>query len=230
MQMYFDKIYYTKRRDDECFWRISPMKLNAICIFQIKQVNKKAHIDNNWQCVCIGLLMSTYCHLFIWEIGIGNCSKASTVSGSEGSVVTRTRPCSQPRVGGEASNKWSYTCGHVCTHTHAHTHTMALTTTAEKKKSRTLRTFYSWTYNWENRSSQNIQGRFSWTLRALKQYLDLRDTMTGKPWTGKTVNLFKNKKVYRDFPGGAVVMNPPANAGDTSSSLGLGRSHMPRNN
>ena len=34
----------------------------------------------------------------------------------------------------------------------------------------------------------------------------------------------------RDFPGGAVVKNPPANAGDTGSSPGLGGSHMPRSN
>ena len=34
----------------------------------------------------------------------------------------------------------------------------------------------------------------------------------------------------RDFPGGAVVKNPPANAGDMGSSPGPGRSHMPRNN
>ena len=32
----------------------------------------------------------------------------------------------------------------------------------------------------------------------------------------------------RDFPGGTVVKNPPANAGDTGSSPGLGRSHMPQ--
>ncbi|XP_066865245.1 BTB/POZ domain-containing protein 19 isoform X2 [Kogia breviceps] len=32
------------------------------------------------------------------------------------------------------------------------------------------------------------------------------------------------------FPGGAVVKNPPANAGDTDSSPGPGRSHMPRRN
>ena len=32
------------------------------------------------------------------------------------------------------------------------------------------------------------------------------------------------------FPGGAVVKNLPANAGDTSSSPGLGRSHMPQSN
>ena len=33
-----------------------------------------------------------------------------------------------------------------------------------------------------------------------------------------------------DFPGGAVVGNPPANAGDTGSSPGPGRSHMPWSN
>ena len=33
-----------------------------------------------------------------------------------------------------------------------------------------------------------------------------------------------------DFPGGPVVKNPPANAVDTGSIPGLGRSHMPRGN
>ena len=32
------------------------------------------------------------------------------------------------------------------------------------------------------------------------------------------------------FPGGAVVENPPANAGEMGSSPGPGRSHMPRSN
>ena len=32
------------------------------------------------------------------------------------------------------------------------------------------------------------------------------------------------------FPGGPVIKNLPANAGDMGSSPGLGRSHMPRNN
>ena len=36
--------------------------------------------------------------------------------------------------------------------------------------------------------------------------------------------------MVRGFPGGAVVGNPPANAGDTGSSPGPGRSHMPRSN
>ena len=34
----------------------------------------------------------------------------------------------------------------------------------------------------------------------------------------------------RGFPGGAVVESLPANAGDTGSSPGLGRSHKPRSN
>ena len=34
----------------------------------------------------------------------------------------------------------------------------------------------------------------------------------------------------RGFPGGTMVKNPPANAGDTGSILGPGRSHMPRSN
>ena len=38
------------------------------------------------------------------------------------------------------------------------------------------------------------------------------------------------KFVWRGFPGGAVVESLPANAGDTGSSPGLGRSHMPRSN
>ena len=40
----------------------------------------------------------------------------------------------------------------------------------------------------------------------------------------------ENQKREGGFPGGAVVKNPPANAGDMGSSPGPGRSHMPRNN
>ena len=45
------------------------------------------------------------------------------------------------------------------------------------------------------------------------------------------INKLKNKNhIIGGFPGGAVVENLPANAGDTGSSPGLGRSHMPRSN
>ena len=37
-------------------------------------------------------------------------------------------------------------------------------------------------------------------------------------------------KTVWGFPGGAVVGNPPANAGDTGSSPGPGGSHMPQSN
>ena len=40
--------------------------------------------------------------------------------------------------------------------------------------------------------------------------------------------LFNFKIMYAGFPGGAVVESLPASAGDTGSSPGPGRSHMPR--
>ena len=42
--------------------------------------------------------------------------------------------------------------------------------------------------------------------------------------------LSPHKNDLEDFPGGTVVKNPPANAGDTGSRPGQGRSHMPRSN
>ena len=42
--------------------------------------------------------------------------------------------------------------------------------------------------------------------------------------------ILRLKRCLRGFPGGAVVENPPANAGDTGSSPGLGRSHMLQSN
>ena len=46
------------------------------------------------------------------------------------------------------------------------------------------------------------------------------------PWQSRKWIL----KCLLGFPGGAVVENLPANAGETGSSPGLGRSHMPRSN
>ena len=39
-----------------------------------------------------------------------------------------------------------------------------------------------------------------------------------------------SQKEKGDFPGGTVVKNPPANAGDTGLIPGPGRSHMPQSN
>ena len=46
-----------------------------------------------------------------------------------------------------------------------------------------------------------------------------------KEWGEKDVS---SKSQRWDFPGSAVVKNPPANAGDTGSIPGPGRSHMPQ--
>ena len=46
----------------------------------------------------------------------------------------------------------------------------------------------------------------------------------------KKAHVGQIKYVSWGFPGGAVVENLPANAGDTGSSPGLGRSHMPQSN
>ena len=48
-------------------------------------------------------------------------------------------------------------------------------------------------------------------------------------WGGKCLNT-KFESEMRDFPGGAVVKNPPANAGDSGSIPGPGRSHMLQSN
>ena len=49
----------------------------------------------------------------------------------------------------------------------------------------------------------------------LVMYIKLREEMVQ----------LTNLKI-KGFPGGSVVKNPPANAGDTGSSPGPGRSHM----
>ena len=53
-------------------------------------------------------------------------------------------------------------------------------------------------------------------------------------WSGPSHHHLNAEKFFlkgtSGLPGGAVVKNPPANAGDTGSSLGLGRSHMPQSN
>ena len=51
-----------------------------------------------------------------------------------------------------------------------------------------------------------------------------------KTYMKKFANFVKRHKMILGFPGGAVVENLSANAGDTGSSPGLGRSHMPWNN
>ena len=49
-------------------------------------------------------------------------------------------------------------------------------------------------------------------------------------WKNILCSWIERNNIVRDFPGGAVVKNLPANTGDTGSSPGPGRSHMPRSN
>ena len=48
--------------------------------------------------------------------------------------------------------------------------------------------------------------------------------------TEKECEVGIRNSALRGFPGGTVVRNLPANAGDTGSIPGPGRSHMPRSN
>ena len=62
-----------------------------------------------------------------------------------------------------------------------------------------------------------------------------RETSSNKPMEVRTICFTVSQRPQLEcfllgFPGGTVVENLPANAGDTGSSPGLGRSHMPRSN
>ena len=46
----------------------------------------------------------------------------------------------------------------------------------------------------------------------------------------RNLNIWLVRSISGGFPGGAVVENLPANAGNMGSRPGLGRSHMPRSN
>ena len=76
----------------------------------------------------------------------------------------------------------------------------------------------------ETKKEKSLNVRLSvWiTSQMVRPFTEERKTKWGQ---------VRESKVMRwGFPGGAVVENPPANAGDTGSSPGLGRSHMPRSN
>ena len=62
-----------------------------------------------------------------------------------------------------------------------------------------------------------------WPLEAMPNE---QGKLPGEP----TYKIFVNFEKFQGFPVGAVVKKPPANAGDTGSSPGPGRSHMPRSN
>ena len=60
------------------------------------------------------------------------------------------------------------------------------------------------------------------THRSMEQNKEPRNQLT-LTWA---INVQQRRQ--EGFPGGAVARNPPANAGDTGSCPGPGRSHMPQ--
>ena len=82
-----------------------------------------------------------------------------------------------------------------------------------------------------SRPSQENNGQLSFTTSGLiswifTEYRLLKVCISFQQVSKKIVK-YKN---IQGFPGGTVVENLPANAGDAVSSPGLGRSHMPRSN
>ena len=60
---------------------------------------------------------------------------------------------------------------------------------------------------------------------------EIKNTLEGTSLSGKHKRRKRPTKTNPGgFPGGAVVENLPANAGDMGSSPGLGGSHMPWSN
>ena len=68
--------------------------------------------------------------------------------------------------------------------------------------------------------------------REKTDYLQRNDNDTARRFANGNIRSLKTvlKSIFRDFPGGAVVKNPPADEGETGLSPGRGRSHMPRSN
>ena len=76
---------------------------------------------------------------------------------------------------------------------------------------------------------------WSWVMEQPLYYRCAQETITQRKGGGKNGQPRGFELRLKDlgrggFPCGAVVESPPANAGDTGSSPGLGRSHMPRSN
>ena len=79
----------------------------------------------------------------------------------------------------------------------------------------------------KSRMWESIQGQTTQLLQQMKRREEKKKKQRmGKPRLKET---FKSR-MTRDFPSGAVVGSVPANAGNTGSMPGLGRSYMPRSN
>ena len=68
------------------------------------------------------------------------------------------------------------------------------------------------------------------TLMKLALCINGTEGVNSKSKCSLNLNILYSRKSAGNFPGGALVKNPPANAGDRGSIPGLGRSHMPQSN
>ena len=62
------------------------------------------------------------------------------------------------------------------------------------------------------------------------QYRSIKPKVDSLKKQNKQTSVKTDQEKREGFPGGAVVENLPASAGDSGSSPGLGRSHMPWSN
>ena len=89
-------------------------------------------------------------------------------------------------------------------------------------------------YTNDERSEREIKETIPFTIATKRiKYLGInlpRETKDLYAENYKTLMKEIKDDTNRGFPGGTVVENLPANAGDTGSSPGLGRSHMPQSN
>ena len=73
------------------------------------------------------------------------------------------------------------------------------------------------------------KGGDSWTANTAKIKGDKKRRLD-EWWTEEAGMCGEREADKQDFPGGLVVGNPPANAGNTGSIPAPGRSHMPQSN
>ena len=135
---------------------------------------------------------------------------------------------------------------HTCTYTHTHTHTNTHTHSKEYILTSQDRAFINQSErmlginNWNEyimctrwASVPSLSTSLSSSLQfLLLPWLGMRTDPTGslRLPVVEDSNISRLKIRFWGFPGGAVVENLPANAGDAGSSPGLGRSHVPQSN
>ena len=103
-------------------------------------------------------------------------------------------------------------------------------------RKKTVKTTNTWRLNSALLNNQEITEGIKEEIKKYIETNDNENTTTQNLWDaakavlrGKFMAIQSHlKKQEKGFPGGTVVENLPANAGDTGLSPGLGRSHMPR--